>query len=149
MKQTTPPTTRTKRHDNTDEDRQTWTSVDVLRLRGHMDTWRACDRLCRQQWPQMERMVRSSFVRLQNAQRGHAVVLSVTPPLTPFPKNTMERTINELAVAAKLNEAIGRPSTAMDALAREMSLIKLFKGMSDEEMSRIAQDAHYYPLPTK
>jgi hypothetical protein len=61
----------------------------------------------------------------------------------------MERTINELAVAAKLDEAIGRPSTAMDALARDMSLIKLFKGMSDEEVSRIAQDALYLPLPTK
>ena len=65
----------------------------------------------------------------------------VIQSITPFPENTMERTINELAVAAKLNEVLGRPSTAMDALARDMSLIKLFKGMTDDEVSKIAQDA--------
>ncbi|MAI41366.1 MAG: hypothetical protein CMP95_02795 [Gammaproteobacteria bacterium] len=54
-------------------------------------------------------------------------------------ESQLGRTINELAVASKLDEALGKPSTAIDALARETSLLKLFKRMADDEVKRLAE----------
>ena len=60
--------------------------------------------------------------------------------ITPFPENTMERTINELAIAAKMDEVLGNPPTALDGLARAMSLHVLLKDMTDEEVSGFADE---------
>jgi hypothetical protein len=52
-----------------------------------------------------------------------------------------QRAINELAVMAKVNDRLGKPATAMDAIAREITLIKLLKDKTDDEVKRLT-DTH-------